>query len=146
MSDSLSQSDIGGSDISLSPILLITDIGLRSAHLCWLVENNDKQDCKQIRGQCLKSYPPPCNILLQELWYKLKMLSETSSFTQCYLSENRYIKRSPRLCSLRPKLLQRIRGRGVCCRYLLPGPKIYKTWTQFCYPFRWVRLSCRFAL
>ncbi len=34
------QSDIGRSDIRLSPISLITDIGL-SAHLCWQVRNSD---------------------------------------------------------------------------------------------------------
>jgi hypothetical protein len=31
------QSDIGSSDIKLSPISLITDIGV-SAHLCWVVK------------------------------------------------------------------------------------------------------------
>jgi hypothetical protein len=36
------QSDIGSSDIKLSPISLITDIGL-SAHLCFSIGNNRKK-------------------------------------------------------------------------------------------------------
>jgi hypothetical protein len=55
MSDSLSQSDIRSSDIRLSPISLITDIGL-SAHLTYAGRKQEKEIAQEHTGELQTSF------------------------------------------------------------------------------------------